>query len=108
MDKLTEEEREAIFDYLLSCESAFLVENLMSLMPEQDLKELGSRLVADLEEFENHQIEVEAVSPETLDGIYTNAMHLAHHLRIAGVNDVANGIEELGIRHGKRKENTNG
>ena len=102
MDKLTEEEREAIFDYLLSCESAFLVENLMSLMPEQDLKELGSRLVADLEEFEN------SVSPETLDGIYTNAMHLAHHLRIAGMNDVANGIEELGIRHGKRKENTNG
>lgn len=102
MDKLTEEEREAVFDYLLSCESAFLVENLMSLMPEQDLKELGSRLVADLEEFEN------SVSPETLDGIYTNAMHLAHHLRIAGMNDVANGIEELGIRHGKRKENTNG
>ena len=102
MDKLTEEEREAVFDYLLSCESAFLVENLMSLMPEQDLKELGSRLVADLEEFEN------SVNPETLDGIYTNAMHLAHHLRIAGMNDVANGIEELGIRHGKRKENTNG
>ena len=102
MDKLTEEEREAVFDYLLSCESAFLVENLMSLMPEQDLKELGSRLVAD------YHIEVEEVSPETLDGIYTNAMHLAHHLRIAGMNDVANGIEELGIRHGKRKENTNG
>ena len=97
MDKLTEEEREAVFDYLLSCESAFLVENLMHFMPRDELKTLARDLVADTE-----------ISPETLDGIYTNAMHLAHHLRMAGMDDEANNIEEFGIKHGKRKENTNG
>ena len=51
---------------------------------------------------EEEQIESNSISSETLDGIYTNAMHLAHHLRIAGMNDEANEIEKFGIQHGRR------
>lgn len=55
MTNLTERERDAVVSYLFSCETAFLVENLMGLMPEDDLKELGQRLVADLEEYEKEE-----------------------------------------------------
>ena len=51
---------------------------------------------------EEEQTNTVMVSSETLDGIYTNAMHLAHHLRIAGMNDEANEIEKFGIQHGRR------
>jgi hypothetical protein len=51
---------------------------------------------------EEEQIELNSISSETLDGIYTNAMHLAHHLRMAGMNDEANEIEKFGIQHGRR------
>lgn len=51
---------------------------------------------------EEEQIESNSISSETLDGIYTNAMHLAHHLRIAGMNDEATEIEKFGIKHGRR------
>ena len=95
MTNLTDAERDAVVEYLFGCETAFLVENLMNFMPEQDLKALGTRLVAE-------QTITEMVSSETLDGIYTNAMHLAHHLRIAGMNDEANEIEKFGIQHGRR------
>lgn len=45
MTNLTQEERDAVVEYLFSCETAFLVENLMNAMPESDLKALGVRLV---------------------------------------------------------------
>jgi hypothetical protein len=51
---------------------------------------------------EEEQTNTVMVSSETLDGIYTNAMHLAHHLRMAGMNDEANEIEKFGIQHGRR------
>ena len=95
MTNLTDAERDAVVEYLFGCETAFLVENLMNCMDEQDLKALGTRLVAE-------QTDTESVSSETLDGIYTNAMHLAHHLRIAGMNDEADFIERFGIEHGRR------
>ena len=49
MTNLTQQERDAIVEYLFSCETAFLVENLMEMMPEEDLKELGERLTEDEE-----------------------------------------------------------
>jgi hypothetical protein len=50
MTNLTQQERDAIVEFLFSCETAFLVENLMNLLPEDDLKELGKRLIEDEEE----------------------------------------------------------
>jgi hypothetical protein len=44
MTNLTDREREAIVSYLFDSETAFLVENLMALMPEDELKALGQRL----------------------------------------------------------------
>jgi hypothetical protein len=52
MTNLTQQERDAIVEYLFSCETAFLVENLMEMMPEEDLKELGERLVEDMETYD--------------------------------------------------------
>jgi hypothetical protein len=52
MTNLTQQERDAIVEYLFSCETAFLVENLMEMMPEEDLKALGERLVEDMETYD--------------------------------------------------------
>jgi uncharacterized Fe-S cluster-containing radical SAM superfamily protein len=50
MTNLTQRERDAIVEYLFSSETAFLVENLMAFMPEDELKALGKRLTEDEEE----------------------------------------------------------
>jgi len=50
MTNLTQQERDAIVEFLFSCETAFLVENLMNLLPEEDLKALGKSLIEDEEE----------------------------------------------------------
>ena len=55
MTNLTQQERDAIVEYLFSCETAFLVENLMEMMPEEDLKELGESLLAEEEEEEEEE-----------------------------------------------------
>ena len=50
MNNLTDRERDAVVEYLFDSEIAFLVENLMALMPEDELKALGQRLTEDDEE----------------------------------------------------------
>lgn len=98
MTNLTQQERDAIVEYLFSCDIAFLVENLMDALPENELKALGQRLVADLED---EQTEIDSISSEIREGIYTNAMHLAGYLRRAGMNTQANAVETFGIHHRK-------
>lgn len=50
MTNLTDEEREAVVEYLFNSDIAFLVENLMDYMPENTLKELGVSLVSEQED----------------------------------------------------------
>lgn len=50
MSNLTDREREAIEEYLFDSDIAFLVENVMALLPEDELKALGQRLTEDDEE----------------------------------------------------------
>ena len=53
MTNLTDEEREAVEEYLYNAEIGFLVENLMELMPKDLLKELGVNLVSEQEDEED-------------------------------------------------------
>lgn len=50
MTNLTDEEREAVEEYLYNADIGFLVENLMELMPKDLLKELGVSLVSEQED----------------------------------------------------------
>jgi hypothetical protein len=50
MNNLTDREREAILDYLFDSDIAFLVENVMALLPEDELKALGQSLTENDEE----------------------------------------------------------
>ena len=53
MTNLTDEEREAVEEYLYNADIGFLVENLMELMPKDLLKELGVSLVSEQEDEED-------------------------------------------------------
>lgn len=57
MTNLTDREREAIEEYLFDSDIAFLVENVMALLPEDELKALGQRLTEDDEEDDEEETE---------------------------------------------------